>query len=102
MVTLNQANPFFVRCIKSNSEKEPCKLDEKLVMRQLKYTGMLETVRIRQSGYNVRLTFEEFCHRYKLLLPKGLDSSVEDIKEFLISMELDQKHYQIGKTKVWN
>ncbi|KAJ8029411.1 Unconventional myosin-IXa [Holothuria leucospilota] len=101
METLNQANPFFVRCIKSNSEKEPCKLDEKLVMRQLKYTGMLETVRIRQSGYNVRLTFEEFCHRYKLLLTKGLDSSVEDIKEFLISMELDQKHYQIGKTKVF-
>ncbi|XP_071844516.1 unconventional myosin-IXb-like isoform X6 [Apostichopus japonicus] len=101
MDTLNQANPFFVRCIKSNSEKEPCKLDEKLVMRQLKYTGMLETVRIRQSGYNVRLTFEEFCHRYKLLLSNGLASSVEDIKEFLVEMKLDQKHYQIGMTKVF-
>ncbi|XP_022104697.1 unconventional myosin-IXa-like, partial [Acanthaster planci] len=101
METLNQANPFFVRCIKSNSNKEPCRLDEALMMRQLHYTGMLETVRIRQSGYNVRLTFEEFSHRYHLLLPNGRDSCLQDIQEFLETMELDPKHYQLGKTKVF-
>ncbi|XP_038073351.1 unconventional myosin-IXa-like isoform X2 [Patiria miniata] len=101
METLNQANPFFVRCIKSNSNKEPCRLDEALMMRQLHYTGMLETVRIRQSGYNVRLTFEEFSHRYHLLLPSGRDSGLKDIEEFLKRMELDPKHYQLGKTKVF-
>ena len=58
MATLNQANPFFIRCIKSNAEKLPCRFDDILVLRQLRYTGMLATVRIRQSGYNYRLTFE--------------------------------------------
>ena len=58
METLNKANPFFIRCIKSNAEKAPCKFDDVLVLRQLRYTGMLATVRIRQSGYNYRLTFE--------------------------------------------
>ncbi|XP_071794480.1 unconventional myosin-IXb-like isoform X1 [Asterias amurensis] len=101
METLNQANPFFVRCIKSNSNKEPCRLDEALMMRQLHYTGMLETVRIRQSGYNVRLTFEEFCHRFHLLLPNGRASNLESIQRFLQNMELDPKHYQLGKSKVF-
>ncbi|XP_033097030.1 unconventional myosin-IXa-like [Anneissia japonica] len=101
METLNQANPFFVRCIKSNSQKEACKLDEELVMRQLRYTGMLETVRIRQSGYNVRLTKEEFCQHYKILLENGLSSTLEEIQEFLKTMKLDPKHYQIGQSKIF-
>lgn len=46
--------------------------DEEIVLRQLRYTGMLETVRIRQAGFNVRLTFEEFIHHYRILLPRGL------------------------------
>ena len=58
MNTLNQANPFFIRCIKSNSEKAPCQFDDEIVLRQLRYTGMLATVKIRQSGYNYRLLFE--------------------------------------------
>ncbi|XP_071506650.1 LOW QUALITY PROTEIN: unconventional myosin-IXb-like [Diadema antillarum] len=101
MDTLNQANPFFVRCIKSNSQKEPCRLDEDLIMRQLRYTGMLETVRIRQSGYNVRLKFEEFCQKYKVLLPKTMKPTAKEIKGFLVAMALDDTNYQIGQSKVF-
>lgn len=43
-----------------------------MVTRQLRYTGMLETVRIRQAGFNVRLSYDEFIHHYRILLPKGL------------------------------
>ena len=100
METLNQANPFFVRCIKSNTQKQPNNFDDMLVLVQLRYTGMLETVRIRQSGYSVRLTFEEFIQHYRILLPKGLLSSRNDIKEFLERMHLNQANYQMGKTKV--
>jgi myosin-9 len=50
----------------------PNKFDEETVQRQLRYTGMLETVRIRQAGYNVRLTYDEFIQLYRILLPKGL------------------------------
>lgn len=46
--------------------------EDETVQRQLRYTGMLETVRIRQAGYNVRLTFEEFVNLYRILLPTGL------------------------------
>ncbi|XP_052828157.1 unconventional myosin-IXAa isoform X8 [Octopus bimaculoides] len=101
MEALSQGNPFFVRCIKSNSEKAPCQFDDDLVLRQLHYTGMLATVKIRQSGYNYRLTFDEFIHQYKIILPNGLLSSKEDVKKFLECMDLNQENYQIGITKVF-
>jgi len=34
------------------------KFDVEVVQRQLRYTGMLATVQIRQAGYSYRLTFE--------------------------------------------
>ncbi|XP_024945038.1 unconventional myosin-IXa isoform X2 [Cephus cinctus] len=101
MDTLNQANPFFIRCIKSNANKVPNEFDEETVQRQLRYTGMLETVRIRQAGFNVRLTYEEFIQLYRMLLPKGLLSSQSDVRDFLLTLNLDRDNYQLGTTKVF-
>ena len=55
---LDRSHPYFVRCIKSNIDKTPCKFDNEFVRRQLRYTGMLATVKLRQSGYNYRVLFE--------------------------------------------
>lgn len=101
MDTLNQANPFFIRCIKSNSNKIPNRFDEDTVQRQLRYTGMLETVRIRQAGFNVRLTYDEFIQLYRILLPKGLLSSQHDVQHFLATLNLNRDNYQIGTSKIF-
>ncbi|CAH1131340.1 unnamed protein product [Ceutorhynchus assimilis] len=101
MDTLNQANPFFIRCIKSNSDKIPNTFDPDTVQRQLRYTGMLETVRIRQAGFNVRLTYDEFIQLYRILLPKGLLSSQLDVRNFLATLNLNRDNYQLGTSKVF-
>lgn len=36
----------------------PLWFNDNLVLRQLRYTGMLETVRIRQSGYSIKYSFK--------------------------------------------
>ncbi|KAM7409873.1 hypothetical protein PAMA_001391 [Pampus argenteus] len=100
--TLNRAEPFFIRCIRSNAEKKEMHLDEALVVQQLRYTGMLETVRIRRSGYGAKYTFEEFIAQFRVLLPKNSTASREDISTLLEKkMGLDPTTYQIGKTKVF-
>lgn len=38
--------------------KLPLRFSDSLVLRQLRYTGMLETVLIRQSGYSSKFTFQ--------------------------------------------
>ncbi|XP_059490432.1 unconventional myosin-IXa-like isoform X2 [Neocloeon triangulifer] len=101
MVTLNQANPFFIRCIKSNANKVSNEFDTDTVQRQLRYTGMLETVRIRQAGYNVRFSYDEFIQLYRILLPKGLLSSQNDVKHIMLKLNLSRDNFQMGKTKVF-
>ncbi|KAK2835514.1 hypothetical protein Q5P01_015998 [Channa striata] len=100
--TLNRAEPFFIRCIRSNAEKEEMYLDEALVVQQLRYTGMLETVRIRRSGYGAKYSFQEFIGQFGVLLPKNATACKEDISPLLEKkMGLDPTTYQIGKTKVF-
>lgn len=62
---------------------------------------MLETVRIRQAGFNVRLTYDEFIQHYRILLPKGLLSSQNDVKNFLATLNLNRDNYQLGCTKIF-
>ncbi|KAK5907663.1 hypothetical protein CesoFtcFv8_005484 [Champsocephalus esox] len=100
--TLNRAEPFFIRCIRSNAEKKEMHLDEALVLQQLRYTGMLETVRIRRSGYGAKYTFQEFIEQFRVLLPRNTAASKEHIAALLgEKMGLDHTTYQIGKTKVF-
>uniref|UniRef100_A0A8C8HBY7 Unconventional myosin-IXb n=1 Tax=Oncorhynchus tshawytscha TaxID=74940 RepID=A0A8C8HBY7_ONCTS len=100
--TLGRAEPFFIRCIRSNSEKKEMCLNETLVLQQLHYTGMLETVRIRRSGYGAKYTFQEFIEQFRVLLPKNATASKpENISALFQRMALDHTTYQIGKTKVY-
>ncbi|XP_042691559.1 unconventional myosin-IXb isoform X8 [Centrocercus urophasianus] len=99
--TLGKAEPFFIRCIRSNAEKKEMLFDENLVLQQLRYTGMLETVRIRRSGYSAKYTFQEFIDQFQVLLPKNAKASKEDIFAYLSKLKLDKNNCQIGKTKVF-
>ncbi|KAM3863907.1 LOW QUALITY PROTEIN: unconventional myosin-XV [Diretmus argenteus] len=64
---MERCNPFFVRCIKPNNNKEPGMFESDLVSSQLRHSGVLETIRIRREGYPVRLPFHIFLFRYKSL-----------------------------------
>lgn len=43
--------------------------DRGLCCRQLRYSGMMETIRIRRAGYPIRHGFNEFIERYRFLIP---------------------------------
>lgn len=47
----------------------PQLFDRELCVRQLRYSGMMETIRIRRAGYPIRYTFVEFVDRYRVLMP---------------------------------
>ena len=116
MAKMMAAQPRFVRCIKPNSRQVPSSFNEDLVETQLRYAGVLETVRIRREGYAVRLDFPEFVRRYQVLgfpLTKEIaevDSTAAVIK-ILASSGVERLYeekkksigpaWEIGKTKVF-
>uniref|UniRef100_A0A8C8B0M4 Myosin IXA n=1 Tax=Otus sunia TaxID=257818 RepID=A0A8C8B0M4_9STRI len=101
METLGQAEPYFVKCIRSNAEKLPLRFNDSLVLRQLRYTGMLETVRIRQSGYSCKYSFQDFVNHFHVLLPQGISPSKHNIHDFFHKIKLDPDNYQVGRTMVF-
>ncbi|XP_054452712.1 unconventional myosin-VIIa-like [Anoplopoma fimbria] len=68
MKALSACQPFFIRCFKPNNEKQSKMFDRELCMRQLRYSGMMDTIRIRKLGYPIRHTFVDFLNRYRVLL----------------------------------
>ncbi|XP_028630220.1 unconventional myosin-IXa isoform X3 [Grammomys surdaster] len=101
METLGQAEPYFVKCIRSNAEKLPLRFSDALVLRQLRYTGMLETVRIRQSGYSSKYSFQDFVSHFHVLLPQHIIPSKFNIQDFFRKININPDNYQVGKTMVF-
>ncbi|XP_041118755.1 unconventional myosin-X [Polyodon spathula] len=103
MATLSTSNPFFVRCIKPNMQKTPNIFDPEVVLNQLRYSGMLETVKIRRAGFPVRRQFQDFYTRYKMLLKeKGTPGDDKGKCTVLLkSYDCTKTEWQLGKTKVF-
>lgn len=79
--------------------------DRILCCKQLRYSGMMETIRIRRAGYPIRHTFAEFVERYRFLIP-GVPPvhKVNDCRSLtakICGAVLAKTDYQLGKTKVF-
>ncbi|XP_062337712.1 unconventional myosin-VIIb [Osmerus eperlanus] len=68
MKALSVCQPFFIRCFKPNNDKQSKSFDRELCMRQLRYSGMMDTIRIRKLGFPIRHSFKDFLQRYRVLL----------------------------------
>ncbi|XP_010567855.1 PREDICTED: unconventional myosin-X-like [Haliaeetus leucocephalus] len=103
MATLSTSNPFFIRCIKPNTEKAPHLFNPDVVLNQLRYSGMLETVKVRRAGFPIRRLFQDFLSRYKMLVkgPSFSDNSKAVCAGFLQTYDSSKKEWQLGKTKVF-
>nr|XP_042709871.1 unconventional myosin-XV [Chrysemys picta bellii] len=101
---MERCNPFFVRCLKPNNKKEPAVFEADIVSSQLRYSGILETIRIRKEGFPVRIPFQIFIDRYRCLVdirpgitPDGV-SCVEVLKKLCA---VSPTTYCIGVSKLF-
>ncbi|XP_055533492.1 unconventional myosin-XV [Wyeomyia smithii] len=105
--SMAKCNPWFVRCVKPNSEKQALRIDMPCVLQQLRYLGMLDTIKIRQRGYPVRLRFQHFVERYRHMLktplPRG--TPYRELGRFILdslpSTNTEGPDFQLGATRVF-
>eukprot|EP00043_Microstomoeca_roanoka_P014807 m.147383 g.147383 ORF g.147383 m.147383 type:complete len:969 (-) comp16110_c2_seq2:273-3179(-) len=106
MGRLNVAAPHFIRCVKPNLDKADTIFDDELVSKQLSYTGMLETTRIRREGFAYRPLFGDFVSRYGVLAWNSSDLRPNQATCRMILDNAGIKGYLMGQTKVflryWN
>ncbi|XP_054862948.1 myosin-IIIa isoform X4 [Amphiprion ocellaris] len=94
--------PHFVRCIKPNNDRHANKFDREKVLVQLRYTGILETAKIRRQGYSHRILFANFIKRYYILAFHAHEEPAvtpETCAAILEKAKLE--NWAMGKTKVF-
>uniref|UniRef100_A0A8C7Y9V3 non-specific serine/threonine protein kinase n=1 Tax=Oryzias sinensis TaxID=183150 RepID=A0A8C7Y9V3_9TELE len=94
--------PHFVRCIKPNNDRQANKFDREKVLVQLRYTGVLETAKIRRQGYSHRILFANFIKRYYLLAFNAHEEPPVTPETCAAIMEKARlENWAMGKTKVF-
>ena len=73
MAKLQSAEPQYVRCIKPNSNKRPNVYESCEVLRQVRYAGLLQAIRLRRAGFPFRVSHKDFERKYALC---GADATI--------------------------
>jgi len=66
--TLEARDCRHIRCLRPNDEQKPLVFDDQSMLRQCRYSGLLEATRIRRQGYAHRRSLSHFASRYAMLL----------------------------------
>ncbi|XP_059380324.1 myosin-IIIa isoform X2 [Carassius carassius] len=94
--------PHFVRCIKPNNARQALKFDREKVLIQLRYTGILETAKIRRQGYSHRILFNNFIERYSILAFRANEEPAMNPETCAVILEKAKlENWVLGKTKVF-
>jgi myosin heavy subunit len=112
LTTLYTTEPHFIRCVKPNHQKVGGIFDGQLALRQLRYAGLFEAIRIRKSGYAYRATFRVFANSYQILVDgmtkKREMKTITDqecckiiLEQVTADKHLEQNSWFVGTTKVF-
>jgi len=113
MARLRECEKHYVRCLKPNQQLVPNVWEDKFVMSQLNYCGVLETVMIRQAGPQVRRPMRAFYSYYSCCVDKevrlqraeeaatGKTTIRDSCSQLLSDLGLPEDDYRVGKTIVF-
>ena len=71
MGLLSTTTTHYVRCVKPNDGMAAFGFEQPRVLQQLQYSGVVEMVRIRRSGFLYRAPFAQFAARFRGIVPRG-------------------------------
>ena len=67
MKTIKGTKPHYIKCMKPNANKDIHSYDGQLMLEQLRYSGVLEVVRIRREGFPWNASFRDFYSQFSVL-----------------------------------
>ncbi|XP_042868813.1 unconventional myosin-XIX-like [Penaeus japonicus] len=105
MRTLARCDLHYVRCLKPNAGSMPGKPDGGYILHQLRACGVIETVRLSQAGYPVRISYEDFISRYGQLSEEDAVSASQEIARSMLGTtpegHVDSVKCRFGRTRIF-
>jgi myosin heavy subunit len=102
---LEKTSPHYIRCIKPNLKKSANHFVAGEVLKQLRYSGMMEAIRIRREGYALREDHQSFYNRFCVLLSSEYmeeDVGIEELVRVLSKrLSVTNADWQIGHSKIF-
>lgn len=102
---LERTQPHYIRCIKPNLRKAPSSFAAGEVLKQLRYSGMMEAIRIRREGYALREDHQSFYNRFSVLLAVDEieeEAGIEQLVHVLSRrLNVTNADWQIGHSKIF-
>ncbi|VDM93596.1 unnamed protein product, partial [Litomosoides sigmodontis] len=91
----------FVRCMRSNQERETLKFCPQIVVRQLRSLSLLATTNNHRLGFPYRESFERFAMRFRCLLPLDIAryQTAYELSKDILEQQGNKfhQHYRLGK-----
>ena len=81
VTALKECSPHYVRCIKSNDQKQALSMDVQRVQHQVKYLGLCENIKVRRAGFAYRAEFYRFLQRFSVLCTDTFPEWIGEDKE---------------------
>ncbi|VDN04132.1 unnamed protein product, partial [Thelazia callipaeda] len=102
---MNKGNVQFVRCLRSNQERERLKFCPQTIARQIKSLSLLATTNNYRFGFPYHDTFDHFAARFRCLLPFNITQyeTVYEISRDILEQQGNKfhQHYKLGKTQLF-
>ena len=100
---IQDSNKIYVKCINPNNKKMPKNYDRNVISEQMKYLGILELIKIKQKGYNVHITKEDFQNEYKYLIngiKLNTTKTLENVIEYIKALDEDNNPCKTSKIEL--
>merc|ERR1711892_1479793 len=104
MSTLYKTEPHFIRCVVSNTHKQPGGVEPELVMHQYQCNGVLAGIAICRAGFPNKMVYPEFKARYNILGAAVVAKAKNDkaaAGAVLDLIKLPVEKFRLGHTKVF-
>lgn len=113
--TLEARQCRHIRCLRPNDEQKPLVFDDASMLRQCRYSGLLEATRIRKQGFAHRRPLRTFATRFAMLLRSqkerviarrvesdaAASSACKALREVALKGGIDVDDIRVGLTKVF-
>ena len=107
--SLMATNPHYVRCIKPNESKRAMHMEEKRVLHQVKYLGLVQNIQVKKAGYSYRAPYNHFYNQFHMLMKGEYQGSnavqaCRQLCEYISrkhSSDIPMSEWAFGQTKIF-